>query len=408
MTVTAAPGKLSAARRGDGRRVDWVTQCYRLVRGRSTFYALDVLSRTAREVLGGAAAVVDHAVNIAALSRSGGQRSSERLRHDERLDFLRRLDDRYAELDAPSRFFRSPRAIEVTLDVRAERVDGLRVTDVLWPSDYRTFLPEIHERYVSTVENRHGHVRLVTHDGPPRPVAVLIHGYLGGVHRMERRIWPMAFLRRLGLDVALFVLPFHGPRGARGRFGKPPPFPGADPRVTNEGFRQAMGDLRDFISWLLERGHPSIGVMGMSLGGFSTALAATLEPRLSFAVPIIPLASFPDVIRHQGRLGTTARETETQYAALERVYRVSSPLHRPAVIDASRIFVVAGERDQITPVSHARKLAAHFRCRIETWPGGHLVQVGRAEKFRSIGRFLREVGIASRGSAEGAPAPAMK
>jgi hypothetical protein len=134
----------------------------------------------------------------------------------------------------------------------------------------------------------------------------------------------------------------------------------------------------------------------MSLGGFSTALAATLEPRLSFAVPIIPLASFPDVIDHQGRLGPGRREKLAQHAALERVYRVSSPLARPAVIDKERIFVIAGERDRITPVSHARKLAMHFGCRIETWPGGHLVQVGRSEKFRNVGRFLHDVGVVSR------------
>jgi pimeloyl-ACP methyl ester carboxylesterase len=356
-----------------------------------------VLSRATREVLGGAAAVVDRAVNLAALSRSGGQRSSERLRHDERLDFLARLAERYQELDASRIFFREPRVIEPDRDLRLDGKDGLRVTDLSWSSDYRTFLPEVHERYTSTPQNRRAHARLVSHEGPPRPVAILIHGYLGGVHRMERRIWPMAFLRRLGLDVALFVLPFHGPRGAPGYLGKAPPFPGADPRITNEGLRQAMGDLRDFISWLVAQGHPEVGVMGMSLGAFNTALATTVEPRLSFAVPIIPLASFPDVIRHQGRLGSTRTEAQEQYAALERVYRITSPLDRPAVIASERIFVVAGMRDQITPVSHAQKLAAHFHCRIETWHGGHLVQVGRSEKFRNIGRFLNEVGVVSRG-----------
>ena len=157
-----------------------------------------------------------------------------------------------------------------------------------------------------------------------------------------------------------------------------------------------MGDLRDLVQWLRDRGHPHVGVMGMSLGGFSTALAATIEPELAFAVPIIPLGSFPDLIRWQGRLGTDPRKIEAQYKALEAVYRVTSPLHRPAAIPSERILVIGGERDQITPVAHARKLAEHFRCRIETWHGGHLIQFGRGEKFRNIGRFLNDIGVLAR------------
>lgn len=361
-------------------------------------YAPRVLQRTTNRVLGGAAAALDLAIQHTALSRSGGQRRAELLSHEERIAVLGRLKDRYAAMGAFEHFFRPPRRIEVRVDMRLEREDGFRVIDVTWPSDYETFLPEVNARYTRTSENLTATARLVVH-AEPRPLAILVHGYLGGVHRMERRIWPMRFLERMGMDVALFVLPFHGPRSAPRRFGKTPPFPGADPRITNEGFRQALGDFRDFVRWALDRGHPQIGVMGMSLGGFTTALAATLEPKLSFAVPIIPLASFPDTFRRQGRLGSTPREIEQQYRAVEAVYEVTSPLHRAAVIPSDRILVIAGERDQITPVSHARKLAAHFNCRMETWYGGHLMQLGRSDKFRSVGRFLNEIGVVSRSGA---------
>jgi pimeloyl-ACP methyl ester carboxylesterase len=225
-------------------------------------------------------------------------------------------------------------------------------------------------------------------------VAILIHGYLGGVHRTERRVWPIQFLHRIGMDVALFVLPFHGPR-ARRRLGGRPPFPGADPRVTNEGFRQAMADLRDFVGWLHER-HPSIGVMGMSLGGLSTALAATVEPRIAFAIPIIPLASIADAARYNGQLGRTPEQTAEQHRALDRVYSLTSPLYRKPVLPPTAMLVIAGEYDRITPLEQAQKLATHFGCRLETMPGAHLLQIGRSEKFRSIGRFLNELGVVQR------------
>lgn len=350
----------------------------------------------ARRVLGAAAAGFDTAVRRAMLARPGGMRRANTLRHEVRLSLLARLAKRYEKTGAGEHFFADPPRIAPSRDVRLRREDGSGVIDISWPSEYRTFLPEVQEEYDLYVENRTATARLVAH-ADPRPVTILIHGYLGGMHRAERRVWPMRFWRRLGMDVALFVLPFHGRRAQRG-FGTKPPFPGADPRMTNEGFRQAMRDFQGLVGWLIERGHPKIGVMGMSLGGFSTALAATLEPRLAFAIPIIPLASIAATARQNGHLGRTPEEEEAEYRALDAVYRVTSPLHRDAAIPGSRMMIVAGEADRITPIVHAQNLARHFGCRLETMPGGHLLQFGRGERFRSIGRFLNDLGVVSRGA----------
>src|SRR5258708_6261513 len=87
-------------------------------------------------------------------------------------------------------------------------------------------------------------------------------------------------------------------------FSRPPPFPGNDPRFGNEGFRQAVADLRVLMTLLRERGAPSVGIMGMSLGGYASALLATVQRDLAFAVPMIPLASLANAARDQGRLGS--------------------------------------------------------------------------------------------------------
>jgi len=348
-----------------------------------------------RRVLGAAAAGFDLAVRRALLSSPGGIKRANTLRHEVRLSLLARLAKRYTKTGAGEHFFAESPRISPVEDVRVTLKDGSRVIDVAWPSDYRTFLPEVQEEYDRYVENRTATARIVAHP-EPRPVAILIHGYLGGMHRAERRVWPMSFWRRLGMDVVLFVLPFHGRRAER-RFGTKPPFPGADPRMTNEGFRQAMRDFQGLVGWLTARGHSKVGVMGMSLGGFSTALAATLEPRLAFAIPIIPLASIAATARQNGHLGTTPDEEEAEYRALDAVYRVTSPLSRPPAIPARQMMIVAGEADQITPIVHAQNLAAHFHCRLETMPGGHLIQFGRGERFRSIGRFLSDLGVVRRG-----------
>ena len=343
-------------------------------------------------MLGTAAAVVDRAATLAAGSARRRKPSrSERLGHGQRLEALSQIADLYRDA---ADFYRAPRVIEPVERLHEWSAGGRRVVDVAWPSEEPTYLPELSDRYAGFRENRVA-AALLFLAPEPRPLCILIHGYLGGAYAFEQRVWPIDWLSRIGLDVALFVLPFHGVRADPSRSGVPP-FPSSDPRFTNEGFRQAMHDLGDLSHWLRRRGHPAVGVMGMSLGGYSTALSATLDSELAFAVPIIPLASLADFARDQGRLGRSARETDAQHRALSAAHRVVSPLARAPVLPPERVLVIGARADRITPVEHARRLAHHFNAPIEAWHGGHLLQLGRADKFRRIGRLLDELGLTRR------------
>ena len=123
---------------------------------------------------------------------------------------------------------------------------------------------------------------------------------------------------------------------------------------------------------------------------------ATVEAELAFAIPIIPLASLADFARDQGRLGSGAHETGIQHRALDAAHRVVSPLARVPLVPGERMLVVAARADRITPPAHARRIAHHFGAPLESWHGGHLLQFGRAEKFRRIGRLLDELGVTNR------------
>jgi pimeloyl-ACP methyl ester carboxylesterase len=354
-----------------------------------------VISRAAHLVLGGAAAAVDRAAKLAAdaqIAKARRRNVAESLPHEERILRLGELLELYRDPRAAA-YFREPRRIEPVERVVREGPGGERVVDVSWPSHYECFLPDLSERFSRYRQNTTAGARLFLR-GAPRPIAILIHGYMAGQYAVEQRVWPIPWLSRIGLDAALFVLPFHGIRANPRR--RVPPFPGSDPRLSNEGFRQAMADLRDFVAWLRERGHRAVGVMGMSLGGYSTALACTTEPSLAFGVPIIPLASLADFARDQGRLGTTPAETALEHRALDDVHGVVSPLARPALLPRERLLVVAAKADRITPLSHARRLAHHFGAPLEAIPGGHLLQFGRANAFRRIGRLLDDLELTSR------------
>ncbi len=337
-------------------------------------------------LLGKAASAFDRAMVDAVRIVNRTQSRAERLPHDERMRALDAIRDAYGAPEiwaSPDAFFEPPAPIAPPLR-RVRAMGGVEVYDARWPSKFEPFLPALRAKYLSFEDNRTAHARLYVGERP-RPAIVMIHGYLAGQWAVEERAWPIRWLAER-FDLALPVLPFHALRGPRNRRA-PPPFPGTDPRVTNEGFRQAIFDLRTLVRFLRARGSPSVGVMGMSLGGYTTSLLATVERDLAFAVPIIPLASLADFALEQGRLGT-GDEARLQHDALEEANRIVSPLARPSLVARGGVLVVAAESDRITPLGHAERLARHFDARVVRFPGGHLLQFGRSDAFRAIGRWL--------------------
>jgi pimeloyl-ACP methyl ester carboxylesterase len=350
-------------------------------------------------LLATAAGALDRAV-LAAVRLQGARRKSraDLLSHDERLTALAWIRDAYGAPELRSRpesFFPAPEAISPALQRVRPLPAGGAVWDARWPSGFEPYLSDLRVKYLAHERNRTACARLylgeAARSGAPRPAVVLVHGYMAGQWAVEERAWPVRWLYRHGLDVALTVLPFHALRARTDR-GGPPPFPGSDPRYTIEGFRQAIHDIRALATMLRSRGAPSVGVMGMSLGGYTTALLATVERELAFAVPIIPLGSIADFARDQGRLGGPAHEL-TEHRALDAAHDVVSPFSRPPLVPPDRVLVVASERDGITPIAHAERVASHFGARLVRMPGGHLLQFGRAQAFREIGAMLRGLGI---------------
>lgn len=344
-------------------------------------------------LVGKAASAFDRAVLLAAQThtrRARGRTAS--LSHEERIVRLARIRDAYGApelIASPDAFFVPPPPVTPTFRRVRDLGDAGEVTDASWASTSVPYLDGVRAAYLAYEENRTAHARLHLAK-VPRAAIVLIHGYLGGSWSTEGRAWPIDWMRRWGLDVAIPLLPFHALRGASD--GRPPPFPGADPRFTNEGFRQAVADIRVLVAWLRARGAPAVGVMGMSLGGYTTALLATIEPDLAFAVPIIPLASIADFARDQGRLGTGG-DVAIQHRALEEANWVVSPFARPSLVPPERMLVVGAEADRITPIAQAERLARHFGAPLHRMPGGHLLQIGRGDAFRDVRRLWQRIGI---------------
>ena len=348
-----------------------------------------VLQKLTRNVLGVASAAFDRAVTLA-VQRATAERLPRRdERKEERTQLLEEMVLRYADTTREL-FHPAPVAIQPTVKREASIVKGLGTLDLTWTSFCEPYLPEVAARYRRTIENSVAATRLFSRD-VPRPVVVILHGYMSGSLSFEQRVWPISWFDRRGLDVALFVLPFHGRRADPRRRGAPE-FPGRDPRFANEGFRQAVFDLRGLVGYLRASGHPAVGLLGMSLGGYTAALTATLEPALDFVIPMIPLASLSDFAREQGVLSASPEVAAREQALLDQVHRLVSPLAAPSLVPPERVLVIGARADRITPISHAKRLANHFGAPLFTWEGGHLLQFGRRDAFRRIADLLVELG----------------
>jgi pimeloyl-ACP methyl ester carboxylesterase len=334
-----------------------------------------------RKVLGSAAAAVDLVATAAVTAHAQRTGQARERPHTEKLRVLERLEARFRDAEL-SGFFAEPGVIAPgERQVRRLGRDGV-VTDLSWQSAFSPLDPEVTERYGSARENSLAVARSFRR-GVGRPAVILIHGYMAGPFAFEERIWPLSRLEKAGFDVVLFTLPFHGLRVRAGR-GPVPEFPGEDPRLNVEGFRQAIFDLQNLVGWLLAQGHPRVGAIGMSLGGYTAALLATAEARLDFVVPVIPLSSLGDFAREQGSLSPNAEEAAAQHALLYGIYRRVDPLARPSLVPPERCLVVSAKADRVTPAAHARRLSAHLRAPLHSFYGGHLLQLGRGEAFERV------------------------
>lgn len=304
-------------------------------------------------------------------------------------------------LTAPSRFFPTPTMPEVVMSPQGDGPVGTQVVDLSFRSDYQPFLPEAREMYLASTENMTAHARWWTSDRG-RPTIVMIHGWGAGSHWMNERAFQVPYWLRHGYDVAAFVLPFHGVRSATGSLN--PAWPTPNPLRMNEGFGHAIYDLRALAMFLRARGASAVGVMGMSLGGYTTALwtsvAGPSDPGgVDFAVAMIPAVSFARLMWRHGE-GTSAQKKAANAGITEDMlvdaFAVHCPTTRPARVPRDRLYVIAGKGDRITPPDHAEALAKHWGVDVLWFEGGHLAQVGRGDAVRVVRRSLGAHGFSGR------------
>ncbi|MFH1022929.1 MAG: alpha/beta fold hydrolase [Planctomycetota bacterium] len=204
------------------------------------------------------------------------------------------------------------------------------------------------------------------HGRARRASVVLLHGWLDPSYGYTGRL--ARHLARAGHDVFLLQLPWHMDRKVPGLRSGENALTADLPRSLLT-LRQAVADVRALLGTILDRDGGRTGVIGVSFGGWMTALVACAETRLAFAVMAIP-ALHPTRIVWEEPLGETLRR-DLAAAGLDRNRTApwldgADPARLAPRIAPERIGLILARHDQFIPLAEGRRL-------VETWNVPHVV-----------------------------------
>ena len=281
-------------------------------------------------------------------------------------------------VEKPAEYHRTPLPLE-TPQISSARVSGrggqIDYEVLSFESEYEPDREEPgRERWLGYVRNRKALARVVRHRDESRPWVVCIHGYQMGSPFWDLRAFDPRYYRdELGLNMLLPVLPLHGERKVGRRSGDG--FLSGSPLDTIHAEAQAMWDIRRLLSWVRAQGAPAVGVHGISLGGYTTALLACLDEELSCVIAGVPAVDLPHLLwRHGPAVQVRSMERRgVVHDEVTEIFRVISPLALEPKLPKERRAIYGGICDRLVPPEQVRDLWEHWeRPPMHWYQGSHL------------------------------------
>ena len=303
----------------------------------------------------------------------------------------------------PAKFFRKPDSSKVKIQSSSAGLFRFKPDDgkcelLSFDSPFKTVNPALRGSYPKQQRNMRAVAQYWHHDSGPRPTICVIHGFMADPYWLNRLFLALPWFYAQGYDILLYTLPHHGRRRSRlSPFSGHGLFAGGLSHL-NESMAHAVHDFRIFMDYLEGRGVSRIGVTGISLGGYTSALLAAVEDRLHFSIPNVPVASLPDLVLEWYPMNLAIKSllklSKTSVREVRHMLAVHSPLTYQPLIPKERLMVIAGAGDRLAPPKHARLLWDHWdRPRIHWFPGNHLLHLDKGKYLKEIARFLREIGF---------------
>lgn len=318
-------------------------------------------------------------------------------RADVERENLRFYADLAAEKD-PAKSFPAPTDIpRVTSRLAnpfAERIARGNVDNISFASTFRPVNPAMRDLWRGLRRNNIVRAQHWHHDDGPRPTLCVIHGFMGSPYLFNGLFFSLPWFYRCGYDVLLFTLPFHGRRAE-----KFSPFSGFGYFANGmsgfaEAMAQAVHDFRSVIDYLRHTGVERIALTGMSLGGYTSALIASVDDRLEAVIPNVPVVSVQDEVddwfpaNKLFDLGRRLGQIDHDEFAAATAFH--SPLNYAPLVPKDRRLIITGLGDRLAPPEQSAMLWEHWdRCALHWFPGNHILHVSQPTYLRRTNRFLR-------------------
>lgn len=299
-------------------------------------------------------------------------------------------------LSDPAGYHRTPPDLS---EVHAWRtkVRSLDYEHVSFDSEYEPYEGEPgRERWLSRVANRTAHAWVMRHnDDKPRPWLICVHGYEMGMPLIDLSAFRAGRMHyKHGVNLVLPVLPLHGPRKIGKRSGEG--FIAGDFLDSVHAEAQAMWDMRRLLSWIRAQGAETIGLYGLSLGGYNASLLSTFDDRLACVVAGIPAT---DLVRLTWRHGPAIQVRYTErngmvHDEVQELLSVVSPLVLEPKVRHDRRYIFAGASDRLVPPDQPRDLWLHWDRPSMVWyQGAHMTFGMHREVEHMVDQAWRDSGI---------------
>lgn len=326
---------------------------------------------------------------VGALRRSRSRTEEEHLRF---YADLASAKDPQLSFPAPAA---PPRVSSRPANPVAEWIAHGNVRSIRFDSSFQAVNPALREQCGSYQRNNVVHAQHWRHDDGPRPTLCVIHGFMGSAYLFNGLFFSLPWFHRSGYDVMLYTLPFHGRRAE-----KYSPYSGYGYFANGfagfaEAMAQAVHDFRSLIDYLEHTGVDRIALTGMSLGGYTSALIASVDDRIQAVIPNVPVVTpdrtvdewFPanKVVALRDMIVGTDRDLS------DAATMYSSPLNYRPLPAKDRRLIIAGLGDRLAPPEQAEILWRHWdHCAFHWFPGNHVLHVSQPDYLRRMTRFMGE------------------
>jgi hypothetical protein len=303
-------------------------------------------------------------------------------------------------LREPAGYYRAPPPVERWTSSDESTWLGARrrrFQHVVWKSGFEPHPGEPGgERWLEREKNRMLHAYVLEHEGAPRPWLVCVHGFgMGSPLINFNGFFAKRLHDDLGLNLLFPCLPLHGPRAG----GKMSGAELLEPDFVNlmHTFAHAVWDVRRALSWLRSRQASKVGLYGISLGSYVSALVTAFESDLECVIASIPMVDLASAARDNEPwiFRRYDREFGIDWTALRAITHVTSPLSFAPRIPRDRRFICAGTADRVVRPNHARALWRHWdRPEIHWFSGSHVLGMMHPSVPEFVEYSVRSAGLA--------------